>query len=203
MEHPITRRGFLYGTALAVTTRPRPLAAAESESALDGLLGRRRMIRRFKSEAVSEAQIERLLRAAVRAPSAGHTKPWAFVVVRDPGMRQELGRAAFAQMFVASAPVMLVACADASRARPRYGKRAQRYALIDTAFASMCLLLAVTEERLGACFVGAFDDAEVARLLRLPSDVQPLAIIPVGYPDESPGRMKLRPFASVIHRERW
>jgi nitroreductase len=138
----------------------------------------------------------------MRAPSAGNTQPWAFVVVRDAARRRKLGRAAIGQMWLSDAPLVLVPCADPSRAR-QYGDRAHRYARIDTAFASLLLLLAVAEEGLGACFVGAFNDAEVARLLRLPADVQPLALIPIGHPAERPAPQPLRDPSAAVHRERW
>lgn len=160
------------------------------------------MVRRYLPEPVSDARVERLLRTATRAPSAGNTQPWAFVVVRESATRQKLGKAAFGQMWLADAPVVVVACADVSRAS-RYRDRAERYARIDAAFASLLLLLAVTEEGLGACFVGAFDDAKVARLLKLPSRVLPLALIPIGHPAESPGPQPRRPLRDAIHRERW
>jgi nitroreductase len=180
---------------------PRPSIAAEK--CLDGLLHRRRMVRKFAAAPVSDETIRRLVDHATRAPSAGHTEPWSFVVVREPKTRVALARAALGQRFVAEAPVAIVACADRSRVTPRYGARAEQYALIDTAFASLLLLLAVVEEGLGATFVGAFRDAEVAKILGLPSDVQPVAIIPVGAPAESPPKLRRRKTAQVLRHERW
>lgn len=201
MESLLTRRELLYaGGALAAIT---PRAVQPERCSFEGLLDQRRMIRRFKPEPVGDRLIRRLLRAARRAPSAGHTQPWVFVVVRDRRRRERLARAALGQMFIAQAPVVIVAGADQSRSRARYGSRGDRYALIDASFASMLLLLAATEQGLGACFVGAFDDADVARILRLPDDVLPLAVIPVGYPAENPSPLELRPADDVIRFERW
>ena len=178
-------------------------AATDATSALDRLLGRRRMVRRFKPDDVDAATVRRLIAAALRAPSAGHTQPVGFVVVRQPERRAALGRASFGQTFVGDAPVVLIVCADVSRSRPRYRERAERYGIIDGAFASMCLLLAVVEAGLGACFVGAFDDAAVARIGELPSHVLPVAVVPIGHPAEAPRPMKLRAVADVVHEERW
>jgi nitroreductase len=201
MELRTTRRHVLAaGLAVLGSAPPRARAAAD---ALDRLLARRRMVRRFTPEPVSDAAVNRLLAAAVRAPSAGHTQPWAFVVVREAARRRALGEAALAQRWLADAPVAVVACADVARSRARYGRRAERYAVVDTAFASLLLLLQVVEEGLGACFVGAFDDAAVVDLLSLPRDVQPLAIIPVGHAAETPRPHAIRPVRSVRHDERW
>lgn len=218
MARDLSRRSILrWGAAAAIGIRELRVASsapaadkdASSEASgvgggcLDAVLKRRRMVRKYRAEPVDEATVTRLIATATRAPSAGHTEPWAFVVVRDPERRRALAHAALDQSFVAEAPVVIVACAELARSRARYGQRGDRYATIDTAFASLLLLLDVTEQKLGACFVGAFDDGEVSRLLGLPDDVQPLALIPVGHPAESPGPRKRRPLPEVLHHERW
>ena len=201
MEALLTRRHLL--GVLGIGAMAGPMAAGADERSLDGLLGRRRMVRRFRADPVEDRVVQRILNAATRAPSAGHTEPWAFVVVRDPPRRAELGRAALGQMWLAEAPVVVVTCADLARSRARYDERGNRYGLIDTAFASLLLLLAVVEEGLGACFVGAFHDGEVTRLLHLPGHVQPVGIIPIGYPAEKPRTLKRRPLREMMHAERW
>lgn len=202
------RRALLAAAGWSALGVPTGAAAGEPGPtplclSLNDLLRRRRMVRRYRSDPVPEALVQRLIAAANRAPSAGHTQPWAFVVVRDAERRRALARAALEQIFVADAPVVLVACAELERARGKYGARGDQYALIDTAFASLLLLLAVAEQGLGACFVGAFHDARVVRILGLPRDVQPVAVIPVGWPAEVPAPMKLRPPRDVVHAERW
>ena len=202
MDTLLTRRGLLCGAPAALAASVLA-TGAEATTPLDSLLARRRMVRKFRADAVPDAVVQRLLATATRAPSAGNLQPWAFVVVREPATRARLSHATHGQSFVAEAPLAIVACADPSRCRPRYGTRAERYALVDTAFASLLLLLAVVEEGLGACFVGAFHDHEVREALGVPPDVQPLAIIPVGRPAESPRRLRRRPVRDVVHRERW
>lgn len=203
MRPHISRRDVLQTAALALTLRPTLAGAAETPCRLDDLLGRRRMVRHFKPDPVSTGTIRRLLAAAVRAPSAGHTQPWEFVVVRRKRTRTLLAQAASGQMFVAAAPVVIVACFDVSRAAPRYKERAEFYGIVDTAFASLCLLFAVVEAGLGACFVGAIDHPRVAEILALPPPARPLAVIPIGHPAESPPRMRVRRPREVVHHERW
>jgi nitroreductase len=203
MSYQATRREMLAGLA-AAGLWPRGVAAAKPVCRdFEWLLGRRRMVRKFRAEPVAPDLVEKLIAAATRAPSAGNLQPWAFVVVRDERRRRRLGEAAFGQTWLADAPVSIVPCADPRRSRPRYGERGERYALIDTSFASLLLLLAVTDIGLGACFVGAFDDALVREILELPDAVQPLAVVSVGHPAESPEPLPLRPQSDVVHDELW
>jgi nitroreductase len=201
MSERLSRRDLLQATILALALPER--AAAAQTSCLDDLLGRRRMVRHFKPDPLPTATIRRLVAAGVRAPSAGDTQPWEFVVVRDRKRRMALAEAAFGQTFVAEAPVVIVPCFDVSRIRPRYGVRAERYGMIDAAFASFCLLLAVADAGLGACFVGAIDDTRVASVVGLPSQVRPLAVMPIGHPAESPRRRRVRRPRDVVSFERW
>jgi nitroreductase len=198
----ISRREAIGSAALALLAGS--VRGEERIRCLDQLLARRRMIRKFRPDPVSDELVRRVVRAAMRAPSAGHTQPWNYVVVRDAAMRRRLARAALSQMFVADAPVVVVPCADRSRSRGRYGPReGDHYAVIDTAFSSLLLLLAVAEEGLGACFVGAFDEEQVSRVLDLPALVRPLAVVPIGVPAERPRRLKLRALDDALHAERW
>jgi len=203
MATRLHRRDVLALVAATVAGIPALGHARAVRPCLDDLLGRRRMVRRFTDAPVPAAQVRRLLRAANRAPSAGNTRPWAFVVARAARRRRALARAALGQDFVAAAPVVIVACADARRSRARYAVRGDLYAVVDTAFAAMLLLLAAVEERLGACFVGALDEDAVRRVLRLPAAVRPLAVIPIGHPAESPPAQELRALDAVIHDETW
>jgi len=165
---------------------------------------RRRMVRAFRPEPVPEEKILKLLRNAIRAPSAGHLQPWEFILVRDEGVKRRLGAAALHQDFIAQAPVVVVTCANTRRSGQVYGQRGIAfYSLIDTAFASLLLLLTATAEGLGCCFVGAFRDEEVAHILGLPPWVRPVGIIPIGYPAERPERLPRLPLELVLHRERW
>jgi len=144
---------------------------------------RRRSVRRFSSTPVPQSDIERILEAAIHAPSAGNRQPWHFIVVRNPGLREALATAAGGQDFVAAAPVVIVVCAEPERSAARYGVRGRAlYCLQDTAAATEHMLLAATALGLGSCWVGAFDEAAAARALSLPAALRPIAMVPIGHP---------------------
>ncbi len=144
----------------------------------------RHMVRAYaQDQDVSRELVTGLLSAAIEAPSAGNRQSWHFVVVRNAAVRAELGHAALDQMFLAEAPVVIVVCADPARSAGRYRERGRNlYTYQDTAAATENLLLAATDLGLAACWVGAFDEQEVSRVLSLESGLIPVAIVPVGYP---------------------
>lgn len=158
----------------------------------------RRSVRSYDSRReVEEEKLRRLLESAILAPSAGNLQSWHFLVIRDQALRHGLAQAA-AQRFVGLAPAVIVVCADLERASGGYGSRgADLYCIQDTAAATQNMLLAATALGLGACWVGAFDEASVAELLRLPASLRPVALIPVGYPARVPRPPGRRPLSAV------
>jgi nitroreductase len=170
----------------------------------EAVVRKRRSIRLYQPRPVEEEKIERLLRVAILAPSAGNLQSWEFIVVRDRTTRRRLADAAVYQDFVGQAPVVIVTCANTRRSASKYGSRgANFYCLLDAALASMLILLTAAEEGLGCCYVGAFNDSEVARILGLPGYVRPVGLIPVGYPAEEPLMPGRFPLEMVVHQERW
>lgn len=159
----------------------------------------RTSVRRFKPDPVPEATIGRLLDAARLAPSAGNVQPWFFVVVMNEDLRQQLARNAARQPFLAEAPVCIVVCAEPERSASRYGQRGRElYCIQDTAASIENILLAATGYGLGACWVGAFDEEEAARILELEPDLKPVALIPIGYPDQEKRPVPRRPLDEVV-----
>ena len=165
---------------------------------------RRRMCRRYSDKDVPQEKVDRILDLASRYPSAGHTEPQEFIVVRDQRVKEDLARAALDQMFVAQAPLVIVVISDTRRSARRYGERGVHcFSIIDGAFVAMLILLAVVDEGLGACFVGSFYDEEVQEVLDLPPDVRPIGIVSIGYCVEGPRRFSHRSRAQIVHRDRY
>lgn len=102
--------------------------------------------------------------------------------VFEGDIRQRLAAAAADQEWIGRAPAVLVIAALPQRTASRYGVRAERYVQLEAGHAAQNTLLQATSLGLGAAPVGAFNDAEVSRLLHLPAGSTPLYIIPVGRP---------------------
>ena len=145
----------------------------------------RHSIRSFTSEKVSQDNILNLLKAAQSAPSAGNCQPWHFFVVYDTSVKTSVADATGKhRAFIITAPVLIVVCADISRNEARYGERGKTfYCIQDTAAAIQNILLCAKDLGLGTCWCGNFNENAVSEVLSLPADRRPVAIIPVGYPE--------------------
>ena len=160
----------------------------------------RRSVRSFAAAAVEPDKLERLLDAVNAAPSAGNLQSYEIVVVRDPAHKRALAQAAGDQDFVAAAPLVLVFCAHPARASARYRQRGEQlYAIQDATIACTYAMLAATALGLGSVWVGAFDEKAVGAALHLEKAWQPVAILPIGYPAETPEPTTRRPLRELVH----
>jgi len=188
-----------------------PSPRLEGSMSLEAAIAARRSVRSFEPDDLSLEQIGQLLWAAQgitgrrtylrAAPSAGGRCPLEFYVCRPDGVwhyqpeghrlirhleedvRPALVDAAWGQKFLAEAPVVFAVSGVFARTTSRYGDRGRvRYVPMDAGHAAQNLLLQAVALGLGSVPVGAFDDAAVTRVLRLPSDQEPLYLLPVGRP---------------------
>ncbi|HHX10776.1 MAG TPA: nitroreductase family protein [Firmicutes bacterium] len=160
---------------------------------------KRRSIRRFKDKPIPEDVLRELLDCARVAPSAGNRQPWVFYVLKDPDIRQKLMEASGNQPHVGQAPVVIVVCADPEVSASRYDDRGRTlYFIQDTAAAVQNILLAAVSFGLGTCWIGAFRETMVRQALELPPNLRPVAMVPVGYPDQEREPRNLRPFEMVV-----
>ena len=98
----------------------------------------------------------------------------------DGDLRDALTRAALSQGWIKPASAVIVFTADYERTTKKYGKRGKRYVHIEVGHAAQNLFLQSESLGLATVVVGAFHDDEVARILQLPADLQPLLLMPIG-----------------------
>jgi nitroreductase len=160
----------------------------------------RRSIRKFTGEPVEDALIEKGLRAAMMAPSAGNAQPWEFVVIRDRALLERIPaihpHAAMAPQ--AAAAIMVCAATD----REKYPGNFPA----DCATATQNLLLALHGSGLGAVWCGVYPREErmhpMRALVGLPDGVVPYALIPLGWPAEEKADTE-RFESERVHQDRW
>ena len=146
----------------------------------------RRSIRKFQKKEISEEVIDKLIEALIWAPSAGNLQSRKFYFVFNQGVKEKLAEAALGQDFISETPLVVIGCAD-NRITLRYGERGENlYAVCDVSVSIQNMMILAHNEGLGTCWVGTFDENEVAKILNLPKTLWPVVIVPVGYPAEKP-----------------
>jgi nitroreductase len=158
----------------------------------------RRSIRAYKPRPVEEDKLRRILEAANQAPSAGNLQAYMILVVRDAASRLALSRASLNQESLVQAPVVLAFFAHPRASSAKYKNRGvELYSVQDATIACAYAQLAATELGLGTVWIGAFEDAAVSQALKAKSDWRPVALLPIGYPAESPAPTPRRALAEL------
>lgn len=187
---------------------------------------RRRMVRRFTDQPVSDEVMRRIARLALRAPSAGFSQGWDFVVLRDPVSRQRFWSATTDPAAepdswlrgVRTAPVLILCLSDKSTYLRRYAERDKGwtdlsethwpvpYWDIDTGMAALIMLLAAVDEGLGGLFFGVeVDRTEAVKAgFVIPDDRTVVGVVALGYADQaapsgSTRTRRRRPVEEVWH----
>jgi len=162
---------------------------------------KRRSIRQYKKgAAVSDAQVETLLRAAMAAPSAGNQQPWQFLVVSDRAKLEGIMQVHPYAGMLETASLAIIVCGDLGR------EHYPGYWVQDCAAATQNLLLAAANLGLGTCWCGVHPrperEAGLRKLLGIPDGVVPFAVIAIGVPAEEKGPADYYD-AARVHRETW
>ena len=146
----------------------------------------RRSIRDFQKKDIPKEIVDKLTDALIWAPSAGNLQSRKFFFVKDAKLKENIADAALGQNFIAEAPLVIVGCTD-SRISGRYGERGEYlYTIQDVAASIIGMMLVAHENGLGTVWVGAFNEDAVFDILKLPKNLRPVAIVPVGYPVKIP-----------------
>lgn len=160
----------------------------------------RRSVRKYQTRNIENDKLDRVLETGRLAPSARNLQEWRFVVVRDGSRRKRLAEAAKGQTFVGEAPVVIAACATVTDYVMTCGQLTYP---IDLAIAVDHMTLKAVEEGLGTCWIGAFYEEEVKKVLSIPPEVRVVALLAIGYPDESPFPRPRKDMDEIVAFETW
>jgi len=161
----------------------------------------RRSIRKYLNKPVEREKLSKILEAARLSPSAANRQPWRFIVVTDQKIKEEL-RAAYDEDWFVSAPVIIVGCALPSEAWVR--SDGEEYWKVDLAIAMQNLILEAWDLGLGTCWIGAFREDEVKRILGIPDEARVVALAPLGYPAEEKDPVtKRKPLEEIVSYNYW
>lgn len=173
----------------------------------------RKSIRAYKPDPVSDETVMQLLTYAHYAPSAGNLRPWEFIVVRSPEVREAIVKTTFCgnnmdgparQQWLLQPPVLVVVCGIPDKVRERYGQTALGVEVLlyqDCGAAIENFLLGAVDMGLASCYVSGFRTPELVQALGLPPSVVPVAVLPAGYADQQGLERPRAALESILHRE--
>lgn len=162
-------------------------------------IGKRRCVRKFKDKNVSEKDILDIIACSLNAPCAGGFFSIKAIVVNDKEKKNQIAEACLGQTFIARAPYLIVICSDRKQTEKMYGRFAQTYIKQQAGAAIQNMFLRVTDLKLSTCWIGAFDEKVIKRILTIPDDVDVECVLPVGHADEKPEE-RLKPELNSILR---
>ena len=165
------------------------------------LMRKRRMVRAFRPDPIPEDSLARILDAAQRAPSAGHSQGQRYIVIQDEERKAKIAANCNEQdyvsvgfdHFISGAPTLIIPCTNEQIYRRRYREKDKLlpdgsefvwpvpYWYMDIGCSVMMILLAVVEEGLAAGFACFGDNQALCELLGIPEDVEPMGAIPIGF----------------------
>ena len=166
------------------------------------LAEKRCSIRGYTAEPVPEAMLNEILQAGNLAPTAKNLQPFHFIVVRDSGKLDDLART-YPRPFFREAPVVIVICTESAAGWVREHHDHKNYSEVDAAIATDHMTLAAADLGLGTCWIAAFDPEGVKRAMDLPAGIEPIALLPLGFP-HAEGRPKTRkPLDELVRYDHW
>ena len=170
---------------------------------------RRRSVRRFSSAPVADETVKKLIECALQAPSSMNGQPWRFIVIRSQEIKKQIAdmkdlhcppeKRQYSAQFLVTTPVIIIICVDCSRSYDRGVENA--------ALATGYLMLAAANYGLTSVYLSAYTtgrpevDRDLRKILEIPDGFDPMTIVPIGYPGESPGPKVLKSINEVVFLE--
>lgn len=165
----------------------------------------RKSIKKFRSTNISKDKIDRMITAAMMAPSWKNQTPYKIVLVEDKNKREELSNTVMnktdeAAQSIREAPLTAVIVAD-----PKHSGAVdeREYYLVDSAIAMEHFILAATAEGYGTCWVGALDEDKVRQVLNIPNNYRVVAMTPVGETEEDKEHYPKKDIKDYVFLDCW
>lgn len=150
------------------------------------MLRKRKSVRSYVSDPVTNEELRTILEGARLAPSASNIQPWHFIIIKDAETRGKIAKGCRYGKFLSESPVVIIACGNKHASSHWY--------VVDTAIALEHVVLAATALGLGTCWIGLFNEQEIRALVNLPAHFEIIALLALGYPRE-----KTDLWAKILH----
>ena len=165
------------------------------------LISSRHSVRAFKNIPIPEDKINTIINASTKGPSAGNLQSYQIFIVSKITEKEKLVESAHGQNYISDAPIVLIFCADPVRCNAEYSSKGEQlFSIQDATIACVYSQLAAHNLGLSSVWIGSFDEEKVRDILKLKNDLKPIAILPIGFPNETPQITTRRPIDQIIHK---
>lgn len=152
----------------------------------------RQSVRRYSNKLVESAKIERCIEAARIAPSACNAQPWKYIVINNPEIKDKVANASFDKLmsfnkFALQAPIIIALIAERPNFNSQIGGwlKNKEFNLIDIGISAEHFCLQATEEGLGTCMLGWFNEKKITKILEVPKNKRVVLLITLGYVEDN------------------
>lgn len=164
------------------------------------LMRHRYSVRAYKSDPIEPAKLNQILTAVQFAPTAANRQPFKLIIVKTEGIQASI-RAIYDRDWFVSAPIIICACGIPEQGWVRADGKS--YLDVDIAIVMDHLSLAAADLGLGTCWVAAFDVIAARDFLKLPTRIEPIILMSLGYPADLPGQKERKPIEELIYYQDW
>jgi len=169
----------------------------------------RKSIRLFEEKEVDDKLLTKLVEHASRAPSGGNLQHWEFIAVKNRQLINKIVETTYSgnirtsapQEWIKTAPAVIVVCYTSRPVLARYGEEGRMGGILAMGAAIENLLLSAVNFGLGACWIAGFRTEELTSVLSLPRGVEPVSIVPIGYPKvvpETPPKLPVDQILTIL-----
>lgn len=168
-------------------------------------------VRKYLTTDINDYQLYYILECGHSAPTAGNIQPWEFIIVKDHDQKDRIVKTTYVgnqrnslthQDWLLEAPVFIVVSADKERVAARYGEENMKKIIyLDCSACIENMLLAAVDLNLGSCYISGFREEELSEVLKLPSHLEPIGFLPIGYIDGKTNKRPKRSLKETIHYE--
>lgn len=144
------------------------------------VIKKRASIRKYSDKKPEIIDIIKCIEAANLAPSPGNLAILKYLIIESPEKINEIAEAC-QQEFIKQSKILILICSEQRNATAAYEARGKKYTKQHAGAAIENLLLEITNKGLASCWVGAYSDMIIKRILDIPDDIDIEAVLPIGY----------------------
>jgi nitroreductase len=165
----------------------------------------RRSIRKYKDKPVKIEILGEILDVARFSPSSGNLQNWQFIIVTNEKKKKEIASASMNQNWMTEAPAYIVICNQYKKVTQMYGKLGKMYSIQNCSIIANNIMLLAKEKGLDTCWIGAFDNEAVQRILEISDDdADPEIILTIGYSNETKlNESEREEIQSLVYFDKW